>query len=111
MFIANIFNVLNWVSHKEVDNRPLQGDNQLVLITAGSTFWHPGLFDVKKTDDLPEEERDSSGCPLTVRVGSDLDDFSRVRVKITDLTEQEEDMDIDDVSHASIGKKYLERDF
>ena len=55
---------------------------------AGSKFRHPGLFEVKKTQDIPEEDRDDSGCPLTVRVSPDLDGYSRVRVTITDLREE-----------------------
>lgn len=56
--------------------------------SAGSKFRHPGLFEVKKTQDIPEEDRDDSGCPLTVRVSPDLDGYSRVRVTITDLREE-----------------------
>lgn len=61
---------------------------------------------MKKTEDLPEEERDSSGCPLTVRVSSDLEDYSRVMVKITDLTEEAEEMEVDHVRPASNGKRF-----
>jgi len=68
--------------------------------SAGSTFWHRGLFEVLKTEDLPEDERSSSLCPLTVRVSSDLEGHSRIRVKISDSTEAE-DMDVDDKHQGS----------
>eukprot|EP00794_Sanderia_malayensis_P020138 gene20138-22111_t len=50
--------------------------------SAGSMFWHPGLFEVKKTQDVPEEDRDDSSCPLSVRVSSDLEGYSRVKVEM-----------------------------
>ncbi|XP_065062754.1 mediator of RNA polymerase II transcription subunit 17-like [Rhopilema esculentum] len=76
---------------------------ELSYKSAGSTFWHPGFFEVKKTEDLPEEERDGSGCPLSVRVSSDLEDYSRVKVRISDLNEEDERMDVDNGEPSSNG--------
>ena len=58
---------------------------------------------MKKTEDLPEEERDGSGCPLSVRVSSDLEDHSRVKVKISDLNEEDGRMDVDSAEPGSNG--------
>ena len=55
--------------------------------SAGSTFWHPGMFEVRKTQDVPEEEVEDPNCSLSVRVSSDLEGFSRVRVEIVDPKE------------------------
>ena len=53
-----------------------------------------------KTEDLPDDERSNSLCPLTVRVSSDLEGHSRIRVRMSDSTEAE-DMDVDDKHQCS----------
>ena len=77
-------------------------------LVAGSKFWHPGMFEVKKTEDIPEEERDESGCPLTVRVSSDLEGCSRVKVRIIDSTEEDVDMDISNTDQHDNGKCFTQ---